>query len=103
MTGTQIDDAPASGAEGVAAHPVNRRAYRAAIVSFIVAPIGGVLAAVGYWSGSTESLLGIGLALCLGGIGFGLVSWAKFLDFDEDVVQQREPLPNATTSTTRSR
>ena len=92
MTGSQVDDAPASGAEGVAAHPVNRRAYRAAIVSFIVAPIGGVLAAVGYWSGSTESLLGVGLALCLGGIGFGLVSWAKFLDFDEDVVQQREPL-----------
>ena len=42
--------------------PGQPRAYRAAIVSFIVAPIGGVLAAVGYWSGSTESLLGIGLA-----------------------------------------
>jgi len=72
--------------------PVNQRAYRAALVSFVVAPIGGLLAAWGYWSGSTESLLGIGLALCLGGIGFGLVSWAKFLDFDEEVVQQREPL-----------
>jgi ubiquinol-cytochrome c reductase iron-sulfur subunit len=36
--------------------------------------------------------LGVGLALCLGGIGFGLVSWAKFLDLDEHVTQQREPL-----------
>src|SRR4051794_16128639 len=72
--------------------PPNRRAYRAALVSFIVAPIGGVLAAWGYWSGSTESLLGIGLALCLGGIGFGLVAWAKYLDFDEEVAQPRERL-----------
>lgn len=71
------------------ARPVNRRAYRAALVSFVVAPIGGVLAAWGYWSGSTESMLGIGLALCLGGIGFGLVSWAKYLDLDEEVLQER--------------
>ena len=75
-----------------APHPVNARAYRAAMVSFVVAPIGGLLAAWGYWSGSTESLLGIGLAICLGGIGFGLVSWAKYLDLDEEVVQQRRPM-----------
>ena len=78
--------------DGTDVRPVNRRAYRATLVSFILAPIGGLLAAWGYWSGHTESLLGIGLALCLGGIGFGLVSWAKYLDFDEEVVQQREPL-----------
>jgi ubiquinol-cytochrome c reductase iron-sulfur subunit len=71
---------------------VNARAYRAAMVSFVAAPIGGLLAAWGYWSGSTESLLGIGLAICLGGIGFGLVSWAKYLDLDEEVVQQRRPM-----------
>lgn len=70
----------------------NTRAYHAAIVALVAAPIGGVLAAWGYWSGSTESLLGIGLAICLGGIGFGLVSWAKYLDLDEEVVQQRAPL-----------
>lgn len=71
---------------------VNTRAERAAIVSFVVATIGGLIAAYGYWSDHTELWLGIGLALCLGGIGFGLVSWAKFLDLDEHVTQQREPL-----------
>lgn len=76
MTGTQI----------------NRRAERAAVVSFVVAMVGGVLAAYGYWSDHTELWLGIGLALALGGIGFGLVSWAKYLDLDEHVVQHRVPL-----------
>ncbi len=71
---------------------LNQRAYRAAIVSFVVAVAGGLLAAVAYWTSETETLLGVGLALALGGIGFGLVSWAKYLDLDEHVVQQREPL-----------
>ncbi len=71
---------------------VTRRAERAAIVAFVVAIGGGVLAAYGYWSNHTELWLGIGLAFALGGIGFGLVSWAKYLDLDEHVVQQRERL-----------
>lgn len=71
---------------------VNRRAERAAIVAFAVATIGGLVAAYGYWSDRTEVWLGLGLALCLGGIGFGLVSWAKYLDLDEHVVQQRSPM-----------
>ena len=70
-------------------HP-RRTARRSS--SFVAAPIGGLIAACGYWSGSTEACSGIGLAICLGGIGFGLVSWAKYLDLDEHVVQQREPL-----------
>ena len=37
-------------------------------------------------------MLGLGLAAALVGIGFGLVCWAKYLDLDEHVVQQREPL-----------
>ncbi len=90
MTGDEIAADEMTGPER--GNPVNHRAYRSAIVSFVIAPIGGILAAWGYWSGSTESLLGIGLALCLGGIGFGLVSWAKFLDLDEEVVQHRSPM-----------
>ena len=70
----------------------NRRAYRAAVVSFAIAIVGGVAAAFGYSTGETGDLLGLGLAAALCGIGFGLVSWAKFLDLDEHVVQQREPL-----------
>ena len=70
----------------------NRRAERAALAAFVVAIGGGILAAYGYWSNHTELWLGIGLALALGGIGFGLVSWAKYLDLDDHVVQQRERL-----------
>lgn len=70
----------------------NRRAYWAAVVSFSVAILGGALAAVAYGTDVTEVWLGLGLAAALGGIGFGLVSWAKYLDFDEHVVQAREPL-----------
>ncbi|MEO6571520.1 MAG: Rieske 2Fe-2S domain-containing protein [Ilumatobacteraceae bacterium] len=72
--------------------PGNERAYRAAVVSFVAAAIGGVAAAYGYWSDHTGSLLGVGLAVALVGIGVGLVSWAKFLDLDEHVEQRRERL-----------
>jgi ubiquinol-cytochrome c reductase iron-sulfur subunit len=70
----------------------NIRAYRAAIVSFVVAIVGGLVAAVGYSTDNTGDLLGLGLAVSLFAIGFGLVCWAKYLDFDEHAVQQREPL-----------
>lgn len=69
--------------------PANARAYRAALGFFGIAIGGGILAAVGYWSERTETLLGIGLAVALTGIGAGLVSWAKYLDLDEHVTQQR--------------
>lgn len=70
----------------------DRRAERAAVVAFVVAIAGGILAAFGYWSDETELWLGIGLALALGGIGFGLVAWAKYLDLDEHVAQPRQRL-----------
>ena len=81
-----VHEAPAHG------QPVNVRAYRAAIVSFVVAVAGGIAAAVGYGTDNTGDLLGLGLAAALVGIGFGLVCWAKYLDLDEHVVQEREPL-----------
>ena len=70
----------------------NRRAYRAAVIAFAVAAVGGIAAAVGYWTENTGDLLGLGLAAALAGIGFGLVCWAKYLDLDEHVEQAREPL-----------
>jgi ubiquinol-cytochrome c reductase iron-sulfur subunit len=70
----------------------NVRAYRAAVISFVVAIGGGIAAAVGYGTDNTGDLLGLGLAVSLFAIGFGLVCWAKYLDFDEHVVQEREPL-----------
>ncbi|MBA3606117.1 MAG: Rieske 2Fe-2S domain-containing protein [Acidimicrobiia bacterium] len=74
------------------ARPVNTGAYRAAVMSFAVAIVGGGFAAVAYATEQTDELLGLGLAAALIGIGFGLVSWAKYLDLDEHTVQHREPL-----------
>jgi quinol---cytochrome c reductase iron-sulfur subunit len=70
----------------------NRRAYVAAVVAFAVAIAGGIVAAVGYGTENTGDMLGLGLAAALGGLGFGLVAWAKYLDIDEHAVQQRETL-----------
>jgi ubiquinol-cytochrome c reductase iron-sulfur subunit len=70
----------------------NVRAYRAAVIAFTIAIAGGIAAAIGYWTENTGDLLGLGLAAALIGIGFGLVAWAKYLDLDEHVVQEREPL-----------
>ena len=85
----------------------NIRAYRAAVVSFVIAIAGGIAAAIGYGTDNTGDLLGVGLAVSLFGIGFGLVCWAKYLDFDERSVQEREPLvlppPRARSSTRSSR
>lgn len=69
----------------------SRRAYRSAVAAFVVAIGGGITAAIGYATDNTGNLLGLGLAAALLGIGFGMVSWAKFLDLDEHVVQLREP------------
>jgi ubiquinol-cytochrome c reductase iron-sulfur subunit len=71
---------------------LNRRAYRAALLSFVVGIAGGLLAAVAYWNEWTDTVLGVGLAAALGGIGFALVAWAKYLDLDEHVVEERPPL-----------
>jgi ubiquinol-cytochrome c reductase iron-sulfur subunit len=70
----------------------NRRAYRAALIAFVVAAAGGIASAIGYWTDNTGDLFGLGLAAALTGIGFGLVCWAKYLDLDEHVVEQRQPL-----------
>jgi ubiquinol-cytochrome c reductase iron-sulfur subunit len=78
--------------ESSATRRPNVRAYRAAVISFLVATAGGIAAAIGYATENTGDLLGLGLAAALFGIGFGLVCWAKYLDFDEHAVQQREPL-----------
>ena len=70
----------------------NVRAYRASLTAFTLAIAGGGLAAIAYWNGWTDTMLGVGLAAALGGIGFGLVAWAKFLDVDEHVVEERPVL-----------
>ena len=72
--------------------PVKRGAYWGAVTAFAIAVAGGITAAVAYATDQSQVLLGVGLAAALGGIGIGLVAWAKFLDLDEHAVQQREQL-----------
>jgi ubiquinol-cytochrome c reductase iron-sulfur subunit len=76
----------------VAVERLNQRAYVAAVVAFVIAVFGGLLAAWSYWTDRTAHGLGLGLALALGGIGFGLVSWSKYLDLPENIVQERHRL-----------
>jgi ubiquinol-cytochrome c reductase iron-sulfur subunit len=93
MSGEPLSEDAAGTVDGPPrAVAVNRRAFHAAIVAFVVAAVGGLLAAVAYATSWPEYVLGIGLSAALGGIGFGLVSWAKYLDLDDHVVQPRERL-----------
>lgn len=94
MSADAPDDAPETMGPDDERAPelLNRRAYVFSIVAFSAAVVGGLLAAWAYWNDHTEHLLGIGLAIALAGIGFGLVSWAKFLDLPDNVVQKRERL-----------
>lgn len=74
--------------------PRDRRAHLAAVIAFAVAAAGGATAAVSDLFGvdTDPSLSGIGLAVALFGTGFGLVSWAKHIGFDDQVVEVRQPL-----------
>jgi quinol---cytochrome c reductase iron-sulfur subunit len=69
-----------------------RRMARAATVAFAVASAGGIGAAISYATDHTELALGLTLTASLGGIGVGLIAWAKSLDVEERAVQEREPL-----------
>ncbi|MDZ7733611.1 MAG: c-type cytochrome [Acidimicrobiia bacterium] len=53
------------------------RGERTPVVAFSVAIVAGLLLAVAYWGDLSAQWQGAFLALCLGGIGVGLVSWAK--------------------------
>jgi ubiquinol-cytochrome c reductase iron-sulfur subunit len=68
------------------------RSSRNSTIAFAIACVGGIGAAVAYWTDRTELWLGLGLTASLGGIGVGLIAWAKSLDVEERAVQEREPL-----------
>jgi ubiquinol-cytochrome c reductase iron-sulfur subunit len=70
------------------------RGRRAAIGGFVVALMGGVLAIVARLADDDTfpDVSGIGLAVALAGIGFGLAAWAKSLGLDEHVIEQRKQL-----------
>ena len=61
-------------------------------MSFSLAIAGAIAAVVGYADHRLTDLFGGGLAVCLLGIGVGLIAWAKSLGLDDHAVQEREPL-----------
>ena len=67
---------------------VEMRAAACFVVSFLAA---AVLAAV-YWQGGQPQAEGVLLAVSLGGIGVGIVLWAKHFMPDDEVAEERHPM-----------
>ncbi|HEX5367471.1 MAG TPA: Rieske 2Fe-2S domain-containing protein [Acidimicrobiales bacterium] len=65
---------------------------RRAAASFVVALLAAVGLAVVYWQGGQPQLEGVLLGVALGGIGTGIVLWAKHFMHDDGVVEDRSPL-----------
>ena len=62
------------------------------LVFFAVAVASGLMTTVALWTERSDTWVGLALAACLGSIGVGLVTWAKDLPIDREVVQQRHDL-----------
>lgn len=80
-----------------------KRAERTVSILFLLSIIGTVVFFVGYFAiGQTEgdlqllrlqnTLLGLGVAFAMLGIGLGVVHWAKTLMPDHEMVEDRKPL-----------
>ncbi|HZM29108.1 MAG TPA: ubiquinol-cytochrome c reductase iron-sulfur subunit [Acidimicrobiales bacterium] len=77
---------------------LTRRGVRvelASAASFVVAMLASIGLAVVYWQGGQPQAEGALLALALGGIGVGIVLWAKHFMPNDEVVEEREPLESS--------
>jgi ubiquinol-cytochrome c reductase iron-sulfur subunit len=70
---------------------VNAR-ERVAALAFAVSTIASVVLAVVYWRGGQTQLEGVSLFLVTGGIGVGIVSWAKQATPQDEVTEERHLL-----------
>jgi ubiquinol-cytochrome c reductase iron-sulfur subunit len=68
------------------------RVEMGAAACFGVSMIAALALAVVYWNGGQPQAEGILLALSLGGIGLGIVLWAKHFMPNDEVEEEREPL-----------
>ncbi len=71
---------------------ITRIAERWTSLAFAVSIVGALGLAVVYWRGGQPQLEGLFLALSLGGIGVGLVVWARYFMPHQPVIEQRHPL-----------
>jgi ubiquinol-cytochrome c reductase iron-sulfur subunit len=67
-------------------------AERGASLCFVVAMVAAVALAVVYWQGGQAQAEGVLLALATGGIGCGIVLWAKHYMPGGEVSEPREPM-----------
>ena len=68
------------------------RAERGAALCFLVAMAAAIGLTVVYWQGGQPQLEGVLLALTLGGIGVGIVLWAKHFMPGDEVAEERHPM-----------
>ncbi len=68
------------------------RVERGAALCFLVAAAAAIALAVVYWEGGQPQAEGVLLALAFGGIGVGIVLWAKHFMPGEEVAEERHPM-----------
>jgi ubiquinol-cytochrome c reductase iron-sulfur subunit len=73
---------------------VNAR-ERVAALAFGVSTIASIVLAVVYWRGGQTQLEGVCLFLVTGGIGFGIVSWAKQATPHDEVTEERHSVASS--------
>jgi ubiquinol-cytochrome c reductase iron-sulfur subunit len=71
------------------------RVERAAVVSFLVATAAAIGLTIVYWEGGQSQAEGILLAVALGGIGVGIVLWAKHFMPSDEVAEDRHPMESS--------
>jgi ubiquinol-cytochrome c reductase iron-sulfur subunit len=71
------------------------RVEAASAASFVVAILASIAVAVVYWEGGQPQAEGILLALTLGGIGVGIVLWAKHFMPHGEVTEKRPPVASS--------
>jgi ubiquinol-cytochrome c reductase iron-sulfur subunit len=78
-----------------ASRPRATVSFVAAVVSFVVALIAAVVLIVIYLQGGQPQLEGLFLALTCGGIGIGIVLWAKHEIGEEEVEEERPDMASS--------
>jgi ubiquinol-cytochrome c reductase iron-sulfur subunit len=66
-----------------------------ALACFLIAAAAAITLAVVYWRGGQPQLEGVLLAVATGGIGIGIIVWAKRFMPDDEVAEDRHPLTSS--------
>jgi ubiquinol-cytochrome c reductase iron-sulfur subunit len=72
-----------------------RRGERLTSIAFGVSIVAALALAVVYWTGGQPQLEGVFLALALGGLGIGLVLWARYFMPHAPQVEERHPIESS--------